>query len=195
MRFISTIVLKGLATVVPVGLTLYLIYWFSVSLESLLSPMIKAVIDDRFYLPGMGLAAGIVVLFFIGLLVNAWIVQRLIGLGENLLQRIPLIKSVYGGLRDFMDFFSSPRERGDMQQVVLVSFQDMHVLGFITQQQVDYLPESVNRDELVAVYLPLSYQIGGHTIYIPRSRLTLVDMTMEQAMRQILTAGLSKSKA
>lgn len=195
MGFISNIIFKGLATVVPVGLTIYLVYWFSVSMETLLSPMIKALIDDRYYVPGMGMAAGIATLFFIGLLVNAWIVQRMIELGESILQRIPLIKSVYGGLRDFMDFFSNTRQRGEMQQVVLVSLQDVHVLGFITQQQVDHLPDAIDKDDLVAVYLPLSYQIGGYTIYMPRSRLTPVDMSMEQAMRQILTAGLSKSIA
>ncbi len=195
MHSISNIILKGLATVVPVGLTIYLVYWFSVSMETLLSPMIKALIDNRYYVPGMGMAAGIAALFFIGLLVNAWIVQRLIQLGENILQRIPLIKTVYGGLRDFMDFFSNSRERGDMQQVVLVSLQDMHVLGFVTQQRIDHLPDSIDNNDLVAVYLPMSYQLGGYTVYMPRSRLTPVDMSMEQAMRQILTAGLSKATA
>ena len=195
MRYISNIILKGLAAILPVGLTLYLIYWLSVSLESLMGPMLKSVIPDSLYHPGMGLVAGVVVLFFVGLLVNAWIVQRLIRLGESVLERIPLVKSVYGGLRDFMDFFSSSRERKDMQQVVLVSFEDMHLLGFITRQSIDHLPDDIADDQLVSVYLPMSYQVGGYTVYIPRSRLTPVEMPMEDAMRQILTAGLSKSRA
>jgi uncharacterized membrane protein len=194
MRFISHIVLKGLATILPVGLTLYLIYWFSVSMETMLRPMLEAIIPDHYYHPGMGLVAGIVALFFIGLLVNAWIVQRLIRLGESILERIPLIKSVYGGLRDFMDFFSSTQQRKDMQQVVMVTIEGMHLLGFVTQQSVANLPDSIESDDLVAVYLPMSYQIGGYTVYIPRSKLTPVDMKMEDAMRQVLTAGLSKTK-
>lgn len=195
MRSMSNIVLKGLATVLPVGLTLYLVYWMSISIEALLSPLLKAVIPDVYYHPGMGFAAGVIVLFFIGLLVNAWIVQWMIGMGENILQRIPLIKSVYGGLRDFMDFFSSSDQRKDMQQVVLVEVAGMQVMGFITRDSLDHLPEGIDNDDLVSVYLPMSYQIGGYTAYIPRSRLTPVDMKMEDAMRQILTAGLSKSKA
>ena len=195
MHYISNSILKGLAAILPVGLTLYLIYWLGVSLESLMGPMLKSVIPDSLYHPGMGLVAGVVVLFFVGLLVNAWIVQRLIRLGENVLERIPLVKSVYGGLRDFMEFFSSNRERKDMQQVVLVSFEDMHLLGFITRQDIDHLPDTIENDDLVSVYLPMSYQVGGYTVYIPRSRLTPVQMSMEEAMRQILTAGLSKSRA
>ena len=45
-------------------------------------------------------------------------------------------------------------------------------------------------DDLVAVYLPMSYQIGGYTIYIPRSRVTETDLTVEQAMRIVLTGGV-----
>ncbi len=195
MRFISNIILKGLATILPVGLTLYLVYWFSLSMENLLRPMIKGLIPESYYIPGMGLVAGVVALFFFGLLVNAWIFQRLIRLGESILERIPLIKSVYGGLRDFMEFFSSSAQRKEMQQVVLVNVADMHLLGFITQQNVKQLPESIDDDDLVSVYLPMSYQIGGYTVYIPRKRLTPVDISMEDAMRQILTAGLSQSKA
>jgi uncharacterized membrane protein len=93
-----------------------------------------------------------------------------------------------------MDFFSSTQQRKDMQQVVMVTIEGMHLLGFVTQQSVANLPDSIESDDLVAVYLPMSYQIGGYTVYIPRSKLTPVDMKMEDAIRQVLTAGLSKTK-
>ena len=195
MRFVSNIILKGLATVLPVGLTIYLIYWFSVSIESLLRPWITVVIPEQYYVPGLGLVSGLILLFFIGLAINAWIVQRLIAIGEHILERIPLIKSVYGGLRDFMDFFSSSQQRKELQQVVRVTVADMTLLGFITRDQIDYVPKAEPDDDIIAVYLPMSYQIGGYTVYLPRSQVTPVDMSMEDAMRQILTAGLSKTKA
>ncbi|HEX9802339.1 MAG TPA: DUF502 domain-containing protein, partial [Gammaproteobacteria bacterium] len=88
--------LKGLAALLPVGLTFYFIYWLSISIERVLRPVLVSVLAEKYYLPGMGLIAGLVVLYFLGLTVNAWIVKRLFRVGEGLLERIPLIKSIYG---------------------------------------------------------------------------------------------------
>jgi uncharacterized membrane protein len=193
VRKVWHILLKGLAAVLPVALTLYLVYWLGTSIERVLRPTILWVVPESLYLPGMGLATGLVLLFFIGLLVNAWIVQRLLQFGEQLLEKIPLIKSVYGALRDFMGYFSAAGQRRDLKQVVLVTLGDTRLLGFITQERVEDLPGVSLQEDVVAVYLPMSYQIGGYTLYVPRSSLQPVDLSIEEAMRRILTAGLSQN--
>ncbi len=196
MHYVSKIILKGLAAILPVTLTLYLIYWLSVYTEKILHPVITAVVPEHYYVPGMGLAAGLVLLFLLGLAVNAWVVQRLFRLVEGLLERIPLVKSIYGSLHDFMDYFSSTDQRGGLKQVVMVSFGDAKLLGFLTREKINDLPGlSSETDELVAVYLPLSYQIGGYTMYLPRSKVEPIDIGMEDAMRRVLTAELSKSNS
>lgn len=194
MHHVWNVLLKGLAAVLPVSLTLYLIYWLGVSIENVLRPVITAAVPDPYYLPGMGLVAGLVLLFFIGLAVNAWIVQRLLGVGERLLERIPLIKSVYGALRDFMDYFSGAEQRRDLKQVVIVSLADIRFMGFLTRERITDMPGISFSEDIVAVYLPMSYQIGGYTVYLPRSRVESVDLSVEDAMRRVLTAGLSKRR-
>lgn len=196
MRKVWNIIFKGLAAVLPVTLTVYLIYWLSISMERELRPVISAVVPDTYYLPGMGLVAGLIVLYFVGLTVNAWIVQRMLRLGENFLERIPLVKSIYVSLHDFMDYLSTAEKRKGMTQVVLVTINDVQLLGFLTREQITEITEmsSAETEDIVAVYLPLSYQIGGYTIYLPRSHVKPVDMSMEDAMRHVLTGGLSKSK-
>jgi uncharacterized membrane protein len=104
-----------------------------------------------------------------------------------------LIKSVYGALRDFMDYFSSTRQRKDLHNVVKVSFGDAHLIGFLTREDLTDIPGLSQSGQMVAVYLPMSYQIGGYTIYLPRSRVEAIDMSFEDAMRMVMTAGLSKS--
>lgn len=194
MRRVWSILLKGLAAVLPVTLTLYLIYWLSVSMERVLRPVITVVVPGEYYIPGMGLAAGLVVLFFLGLAVNAWIVQQVLRLGERMLEKIPLIKSIYGAIRDFMDYFSTAEQRKNMKQVVMVSIADMRLLGFVTREQVnDIQGLPFKENDMVAVYLPMSYQIGGYTLYLPRSQVEPLDMSMEDAMRMVITAGLAKS--
>lgn len=193
MRHVWTIMLKGLAALLPVGLTFYFIYWLSISIERVLRPVLVSVLAEKYYLPGMGLVAGLIVLYFLGLTVNAWIVKRLFRVGEGLLEKIPLIKSIYGSLHDFMEYFSTVDERRGMKQVVLVSIADARLIGFVTGEQIRDVPFPESPDEeIVAVYLPLSYQIGGYTIFLPRSHVEPVDISMEDAMRRVLTAGLSK---
>jgi uncharacterized membrane protein len=194
MRHAWNILLKGLAAVLPVGLTLYLVYWLSVSIENVLRSVITTLVPEEYYWPGMGFAAGLVLLFIIGIIVNAWLVRHLFRLGEKFLERIPLVKSVYGALRDFMDYFSSTRQRKDLHNVVKVSFGDANLIGFLTREHLTNMPGLSQSEEMVAVYLPMSYQIGGYTIYLPRSCVEAIDMSFEDAMRMVMTAGLSKSE-
>ncbi len=114
MRYLTNILLKVLAAVLPVAVTIYLVYWFGVSLERVLQPVITSVIPERFYWSGMGVIVGLVLLFFIGLMVNAWLVRNLFQFGENLIERIPLIKSIYSTLRDFVEYLSTTESRKNL---------------------------------------------------------------------------------
>ena len=100
MKKIGSILLKGLVTILPIGLTVYFVYWLGVTTESLLSKPIKWAIGDEHYWPGMGLITGFVVLFVIGLAVNQFLVRRVLGFGEELLLRVPVVKTVYSAIRD-----------------------------------------------------------------------------------------------
>lgn len=192
VKFIRRHVLTGLMTVLPVVLTVYLLYWFAVTAETLLGDLIRLMIPEELYWPGMGLIAGLVVVFFIGLLMHAYLVQRLFAKGEELLYHMPLIKSVYRAMRDFFDYFS-PTKKKEFEQVVAVKLGDtgMEVIGFVTQAVKEDMPPDFRGDDHILVYLPLSYMIGGYTLLTPRSAVRTLDMNMEEAMRFTLTAGVT----
>src|SRR6186997_3219889 len=99
MKKLGSILLKGLVTILPIGLTVYFVYWLGITTESLLSKPIKFVVGDNYW-PGMGLVTGFVILFLVGLAVNAFVVRRVLGLGEDLLLRVPVVKTVYSAIRD-----------------------------------------------------------------------------------------------
>lgn len=193
-RFITRQMLTGLITILPVMLTLYLIYWFVVSTETALGSIIKFVLPDIEYWPGMGFVIALILIFVIGLLMQLYVVKALFNKIEDLLYHMPLIKSVYGAIRDFFQYFSPSRE-SEFQQVVAVKFDnDMELIGFVTRSSSESLPVAEDDDsERVLVYLPMSYNIGGYPVMIPKSRLRPVDMTMEQAMRFVLTAGVANN--
>ena len=192
MKFIGKHMLTGLVTILPIVLTLYLMYWLVLSAESMLGDVIRLWLPDDRYRPGMGVLAGLLAVFLVGLLMHAYVVQRLFAKGESLLYHMPVIKSIYTALRDFLNYFS-PDSKKEFDQVVAVTLGDsgMQVIGFVTQTDPEKLPPDFRAPDSVLVYLPLSYMIGGYAVLIPRSAIRPVDMTMEEAMRFTLTAGVT----
>ncbi|HEC73602.1 MAG TPA: DUF502 domain-containing protein [Methylophaga aminisulfidivorans] len=189
-RFFTRQFLTGLITILPLTLTAYLFYWFMVSTEKALRHVIVFVLPDIPYWPGMGFLVAIVLIFALGLMMRVYVFKKLFSKIEDLLYHMPLIKSVYGSIRDFFQYFS-PSSESEFQQVVSVSFENgIDLIGFITIDDKNSLPIKTEEDR-VLVYLPMSYNIGGYPIMIARNKLTPIDMTMEQAMRFVLTAGLA----
>jgi uncharacterized membrane protein len=158
--------------------------------------MIRVVLPDDFYWPGMGLVATLLAVFLLGLLMHAYVFRRLFARIEQLLYHMPLIKTVYSAIRDFFNYFS-PSSKREFEQVVSVSIGDtgMQVIGFVTQAVSERLPEDFRGEDSILVYLPLSYMIGGYAVLIPRSAVRPLDMNMEEAMRFTLTAGVTGSAA
>ena len=189
LKSISKILITGFITLLPVVLTIYLIYWLAISSEQVMGNALKLLLPNTVYFPGMGMIAGLIVVFIVGLMMNAYMVRQLFALGEQLLYRLPLIKTVYRAFRDFFDFFSPKKEQ--FGQVVAVTLNGMELVGFVTQEDPRRLPESFRDRDSVLVYLPMSYMVGGYTVLIPRSDLRPLKMSMEEAMRFVLTAGIT----
>lgn len=192
MRSIGTTFIKGLAAVLPIVVTLYLLYWLLNLAESVIGGLARVLLP--FYFPGLGLLLTLVGIFLVGVLLNAWLVRKFFDLGEGLMHRIPLVKTVYGAVQDLMGFFSRARD-DEASQVVMVHVEiagvPARMVGVVTRQEFEGLPEGLGEPGLIAVYLPMSYQIGGYTVTLPRDKVTPVDMTIDQAMRYAVTAGMS----
>jgi uncharacterized membrane protein len=189
MRKIWNTMLKGLVALLPIGLTVYLVYWLAVATETLFSRVLKLVIPDSAYWPGLGLIAGLVVLYLAGLAVNAYVVRRALRLSDELFARIPVVKTIYVAIRDFMTFFPAAGKGSDLKRVVLVPFGPGKAIGFVTAESSVALGVAEG-DDLVAVYLPMSYMIGGYTMFLPREVIEPTSLSVEAGMRLALMGGV-----
>jgi uncharacterized membrane protein len=190
MRKIWNTVLKGLVAILPLGLTVYVVYWLAVSAERLFSSVIELVVPEPYYWPGLGLLAGFVLLYFVGLAVNAYLVSRALRLSDRLFARIPVVKTIYLAIRDFMRFFPSSGQGSDLRRVVLVPFGPGKVIGFVTAESVEMLRRSAPAEDTVAVYLPMSYMVGGYTVFLPRDLVEPTSLSVEEGMRIALMGGV-----
>lgn len=188
-KYLSKTLLTGFITLLPMVLTIYLLYWLAVSSEEVMGNALRYVLPEESYFPGLGMAVGILIVFVVGLLMNAYLVRKLFSFGEAILYRLPLIKSIYRAFRDFFDFFS-PNKEG-LGQVVAVTFNGMELIGFVTQEDPQRLPPSFREHDSVLVYLPMSYMVGGYTILVRREDLRPLQMSRDEAMRFVLTAGIT----
>ena len=190
-RKLRSALVRGLVVVLPIGLTIYLLWWLGRSTESLLQNVITLVIPAEHYRPGMGIAAAVILLLAAGTMVNALIVRRVLASWEAFLDRIPVVKTIYGAIRDFTKLLPADGKKRDLKRVVLARFGEARLIGFVTRDDAAELGIVKHEDGLVAVYFPMSYQIGGYTMLVPRSTIQPLDMPVESAMRLVLTGGLS----
>jgi uncharacterized membrane protein len=190
MRKIWNTVLKGLVAILPLGLTVYVVYWLALSAERLFSRLIKLVVPEPYYWPGLGLLAGVVLLYFTGLAINAYVVSRALRVSDRLFARIPVVKTIYLAIRDFTRFFPSSGQASDLRRVVLVPFGPGKVIGFVTAESGEMLRRSASAEDAVAVYLPMSYMVGGYTVFLARHLVEPTSLTVEEGMRIALMGGV-----
>jgi uncharacterized membrane protein len=195
MNALGKLFLKGLAVVIPVVLTLAILWWLARGSEQFLGGLLTRILPEGWYVPGMGLVSALAITTLIGLLTHVIVFQRLFAVGDAILNRLPLIKTIYSALKDFMNYFS-PENRAAMSKVVLVKLpgQEFELIGFVTRDDLSNLPMELTVDEPIAVYMPFSYQIGGYTLFLPRSCLTPIDMSFEEGMKLVLTGAVSKDQ-
>lgn len=193
MNALGKLFLKGLAVVIPLALTVAILWWLAGGAERLLGGLLLRFLPEGWYVPGMGLMAGIAITMLIGLLSHVLVFQKLFTYGEDFLNRLPLVKTIYTAIKDFVGYFS-PDSKAAMSKVVLVRLpgQEFEQIGFVTREDFSSLPVDLSVTSPVAVYLPMSYQIGGYTLFLPRSAVTPIDMSFEEGMKLVLTGGVTR---
>ena len=195
MNALGTLFLKGLAVVIPVTLTLAILWWLARGAEQFLGGLLTRVLPEGWYVLGMGVVSAVAITILIGLLTHVILFQRLFEIGEAVLNRLPLVKTIYSAIKDFIDYLS-PDSRVAMSKVVLIKVpgQEFEMLGFVTSEDLSHVPMDLSVEEPIAVYLPMSYMIGGYTLFLPRSCLTPLDLSFEEGMKLVLTGAVSREK-
>jgi uncharacterized membrane protein len=187
---LGRIFVTGLLTLIPAVATIYLLAWLIGAVDRLFGKPLRWLMPDETYLAGMGIVLALAIVFGVGVLMHAVLFRRLVRWAEQAMLAVPLVRSVYSAVKDLIGLFG--RNSGPAMQVVSVTLPDTswRLLGFVTRAEFTDLPAGIGTASEVAVYLPMSYQVGGYTVIVPRDSVKPVEMSREDAMKFILTAGL-----
>jgi uncharacterized membrane protein len=193
MNTLGKLFLQGLAVIIPVTLTLAILWWMARGAEQFLGGILMQILPPGWYLPGLGVASAVIITGFIGLMTHILLFQKLFAIPDTIFKRLPLVKTIYSAFKDFVDYLN-PESKVGMSKVVLVKLpgQQYEMLGFVTREDFSRLPFELNVEQAIAVYLPMSYMVGGYTLFLPRSCLTPVDMSFEDGMKLVLTGAVSQ---
>jgi uncharacterized membrane protein len=196
MSRIRTYFLTGLVVAGPVAVTLWLIWWFVTWVDGLVRPFIPKMYRPETYLPiqipGLGLIIVFLALTLLGFLTANLIGRKLVDLGEGLLSRMPIVRPIYRTAKQiFQTLFS--KSGSTFRKVGLVEFPSpgMWSLVFLTQSPTDEISSHLPAIEHVSAFMPCTPNpTTGFFFYVPRRDVVDLDITVEQAMTLLMSAGI-----
>jgi uncharacterized membrane protein len=143
-----------------------------------------------FALPGLGAVFALIVLLLTGMLVTNLIGRRLVMWGEELLNRIPVVRSVYGGVKSFAESVFS--QSNSFRKVVMIEYPRLGTwsIGFMTAESVPEISEKTGEPH-ACVYLSAALNAtAGYLVILPRRQIVELDMSVDAAMKMIITCGV-----
>jgi uncharacterized membrane protein len=173
-------ILNGLLLTLPMVITAYVILRLFNWLDALLP------IEHRY--PGMGILMLIVFLAVLGYLGAKFINDTIRGWFNRLLDRIPLIKTIYKSITDLLGAFVGQKKAFNQPVLVKISQDtDIEMIGFITDED---LQELGNIQDKVGVYFPMSYSFAGHLMIVPVKNVKPIDKNAVDVMKYIVSGGV-----
>lgn len=198
MTRIRNYFLTGFIVCAPLAITVYIAWSFIGWVDSWVKPYIPARYSPDSYLPfpvpGLGLIVALVLITLIGFLTANIVGRAIVGFGERLLGRTPLVRGIYGSLKQiFQTVFA---EKGNMfRQVGMVEYprKDVWSLVFVAGEKETEIGHKLDKpgDPLIAVFMPCTPNpTTGFLMYVRKSEIVLLDMSIEDAAKLIVSAGL-----
>lgn len=187
--------LTGVIVTAPIGITIYVAVAFITFVDRNVTPFIPQVYRPDHYLPfnvpGFGLLLLLVVLTLIGFLAANFLGRQLVRLGERLVGRMPVVRNIYGALKQIFETVLTPSS-SSFRQVVMIEYprRGVWALCFLANERSGEPGQRIGTD-CITVYLPTAVNpTSGYLLFVPRSDAQFLDMSVEEAMKMILSGGV-----
>jgi uncharacterized membrane protein len=183
----------GIFVIVPLVVSVALLLWFFEKADSLFSPVIDGIVGTivpgMAHIPGTGILSGIVIILLVGFLARNVAGRRILDALDRLIHRIPLFRTVYSTIKQLTNAFS-PENTRSFKEVLLVEYprEGSFALGFRTMT----VEEGERR--LAVVYVPTNNLYLGEVLFLPEEKVVRLSMTVEQAVRILVSGGTAASR-
>jgi len=180
MKNIINYFLQGLLYIVPISATIYIVYFIFSKIDGILP----------FNFPGLGLIVIILLITAVGFIGSAIIASPLNALFQRILNRAPLLKTIYTSVKDMMNTFVG-KKKGFSEPVLVKLYENSTIerIGFITNEDVEGL--NIKKGK-VLVYMPHSYAISGQLFVVEKKNITHIDKSSSDIMKLIISGGVTE---
>ncbi len=175
----------GILITVPLGLTIWILVQIFNWIDGFLRPVIEPIFGGTIY-TGIGFGITIVLIYLVGVIASNVLGRRLLRYGESLLERVPVARHVYTGIRQILQSFSEPGKTAFMQ-VVLIEFprKGTRTIGFVTNESSD---ESGRK--LLNAFVPTAPNpTSGFLQIIEEGEVIRTDMSVDDALKMVVSGG------
>jgi len=189
--------ITGLVVLVPIVITILLVSWLVDMSDRLLALLPQQYQPDALFgmhVPGLGIILALLVVIIIGMLATNFIGRRLLRWFDALLARVPVVRSIYGAVKQLMEAVLGKGGKA-FRQVVLVSFPQpgQWTIGFVTGPAALPVPDA---DERVAVFVPTTPNpTSGWLLFVRAADLVTLDMSVEEGMKVVVSGGMLTPEA
>lgn len=195
MKIVIRSLLKGLAIILPLVITIEVIRWFLITIESRLAPVLELVLRPEWYIPGMATLAFLSICTLVGFSARWQSADWLWQMPGRILMKIPGTKQIYGMLQDIMEVMSGKNFADESVVLVKLPQSEVELIGIVTKKSgiKDDRMSLLLEEEQLAVFLPMAYNVGGYTVIVPKSCTKNIDMKPAEALQLVISGGLGSS--
>ena len=198
VKKIRSYFLTGLVVSAPVAITLAVGWWFINKIDAIFTPLLpnKFLPENLlpFSIPGVGLVIGFILLTFFGFLAANFLGTGFLRFGESLLNKTPVLRSIYKGLKQiFETVFSEDGRNFSKAAVIEYPRKGVHSVCFVSTDTKGELLKKISKDNEVylSVFLPTTPNpTSGFLLFLPEKDVKILDMSVEDAAKLIISAGL-----
>ena len=187
--------LAGILVTSPILITVYVTWLIITFIDSQVAGMLPESLDFTkklpHQIPGLGLIISIVVITFIGAITPGFIGRTLLKVGERILDNTPVVRSIYGAIKQIMETVMSTNSES-FRDVVLVEYprKGIWVIGFVTGETKGEV-QTLNEEILINVFIPTTPNpTSGFLLFVPKKDLTYMKMKVEDAVKMVISGGI-----
>jgi len=190
--------LAGILATLPIVVTIALIRFIFEKFSGILFPFFRQMSTKlhiqipEYSMQILSFSLVIFAILFVGMMAKNYLGNKMLGLVESILSRIPIVKSIYTVIRQVVEAFQNSTNGNSFKKVVLFEYprRGMYHMGFVTKDTSEFFNEKIG-EACVNVFLPTTPNpTSGFILLIPKSQVTELDMTVEQGVKFIISAGL-----
>ena len=187
----------GLIVVGPVSITVYIIWALISFVDSWVEPLLPAIWQPETYglsIPGIGVAFSIIILMIVGAFVANLFGRTIIGFGEQLVGRMPVVRGVYGALKQIFETVLS-QSHTSFQKVGIIEYprKGLYSIVFVSTETTGEIHQKCSQTSqgMLSIFLPTTPNpTSGFLLFVPREDVIILDMSVEEAAKMVISAGL-----